>query len=198
MSSSKLISSRNIINKTRSNLRCHTKYKLPKERKSQQDRMCGDRQLTSTSTTLTWKKSSPKGKCRIQISHYKVNLMTAKWWKEWEFWFLKKPSIDMWICFCFNPQVWDMGPLQIVHNHYDFSLAAEVWFCQLQIVYIWNFGDSWESVSVSAPRACGGSCWFCCCFSYCWTAGSWILSCWLLARDILTMKIGLVQEPRSP
>lgn len=73
MSSSKFMNSRNIINKTISNLRCHTKYKLPKERNSQHDRMCGD-----SSTTLTWEKGSPMGKCRIQIRHYKVNLMTAK------------------------------------------------------------------------------------------------------------------------
>lgn len=31
MASSKLINSRDIIRKTRSNLRCHTKYKLPKK-----------------------------------------------------------------------------------------------------------------------------------------------------------------------
>jgi hypothetical protein len=47
-----------------------------------------------------------------------------------------------------------MGPLQIVPatNSDLFHALGDHDFCQLQIVYVWNAGDSWEGINLRAPR----------------------------------------------
>jgi hypothetical protein len=76
---------------------------------------------------------------------------------------------------------------QPIAANYDLFLYKGCNFIQLQIVYVWNFGNSREGVNAIALRGPGvaavppAAAASCCCFCCCWIAR--LLFCWRYPDD---------------